>query len=149
MLSEDARTLCIALSGADAIAAVDTGTHVEKARYATGDEDWDSDIGSLSLAACAVSPLGDTAAGIDNSYGPDICLFEPGATAPTQVIDPEPDTGRSLRPHGPTWSPDGTRLSALTGEYGSTPALHVIKPWQQPDAPRPVRYRTRGIRVRG
>ncbi|MEE1752832.1 YncE family protein [Streptomyces sp. SP18CS02] len=257
VLTPDARTLYVALRDADAIAAVDTRTYQEKARYPTGagtkpvrlaavgstlwfsyGEDWDSNIGSLGLAggkpvvrlaqvpsstwggppmllsspsapglliageqyvssgtvrvydvtsgrpvvrteqdnpggisfvsdlalspdagtlfivggypythlafrlsdlavehtyptsnypnAAAVSPTGSIAAGIDNSYGQDVYLFEPRATAPTRVIDLEPGTGRSLRPHGLIWSPDGTRLFALTGEYGSTLTLHVI-----------------------
>ena len=68
-LSRDSRTLYVALSGGDAIAAVDTGTYREKARYTTGDgtaplrlalagntlwfsygSDWDSNIGALDLS---------------------------------------------------------------------------------------------------
>ncbi|MFD5625865.1 YncE family protein [Streptomyces sp. NPDC127072] len=259
VLSPDSRTLYVALSGGDAIAAVDTGTYREKVRYATGagtapmrlalagntlwfsyGSDWDSSIGSLTLTgtrptvrlglvpwgtwggppmllsspaapglviaaeqyvssatvtvydvtsgepvvrttqdnpgdigsifdlalspdaatlfvvggypydhlafrlsdltvehaypttnypnAAAVSVTGEIAAGIDNSYGQDVYLFRPGADEPSRVIDLEPGTGRALRPHGLIWSPDGTRLFALTGEYGSTLALHVIQP---------------------
>ncbi|MFD3497945.1 YncE family protein [Streptomyces sp. NPDC058678] len=258
VLSPDSRTLYVALSGGDAIAALDTTTYREKARYATGagtaplrlalvgstlwfsyGSDWDSSIGSLSLSgsrptvrlalvpwgtwagppmllsspsapglviagdpfissarvtvydvtsgepvvrttqdnpggvgsiadlslspdastlfivggypydhlafrlsdlsvehtyptsnypnAAAVSVTGEIAAGIDNSYGQDVYLFSPGADAPSRVIDLEPDTGRALRPHGLIWSPGGTRLFALTGEYGSTLTLHVIR----------------------
>ncbi|WP_327714593.1 hypothetical protein OG381_03480 [Streptomyces sp. NBC_00490] len=257
VLSSDSRTLYVALSDGDAIAAVDTGTYREKARYATGDgtaplrlalagdtlwfsygSDWDSNIGSLDLSgarptvrlglvpwgtwagppmllsspsapgvviageqysssanvtvydvssgdpvvrtsqdnpggvgsvvdlalspdaatlfivggypyhhlafrlddlsvvhtypttnypnAAAVSVTGEVAAGIDNSYGQDVYLFRTGADTPSRVIDLEPGTGRWLRAHGLIWSPDGTRLFALTGEYGANLTLHVI-----------------------
>ncbi|MFF7446638.1 MULTISPECIES: YncE family protein [unclassified Streptomyces] len=257
VLSPDSRTLYVALRGGDAIAAIDTGTYREKARYATGagtapmrlalsgdtlwfsyGADWDSNIGSLRLSgtrptvrlglvpsgtwagppmllsspsapgvviageqyvtsstvtvydvstgkpvvrttqdnpggigtindlafspdaatlfivggypythlafrpsdltvthtypttfypnAAAVSVTGEIAAGIDNSYGQDIYLFQPGADTSSRVIDLEPGTGRGLRPHGLIWSPDGTRLFALTGESGANLALHVI-----------------------
>ncbi|MFF5044787.1 YncE family protein [Streptomyces nigra] len=257
VLSRDSRTLYVALSGGDAIAAIDTGTYREKARYTTGDgtaplrlalagntlwfsygSDWDSNIGALDLSgtrptvrlglvpwgtwagppmllsssaapgvviageqylsssnvtvydvstgnpvvrttqdnpggvgtindlvlspdaatlfivggypyhhlafrlsdlsvvhtypttsypnAAAVSAKGEVAAGIDNSYGQDIYLFRTGADTPSRIIDLEPGTGRSLRPHGLVWSPDGTRLFALTGEYGANLTLHVI-----------------------
>ncbi|MER6346262.1 YncE family protein [Streptomyces sp. NPDC001595] len=257
VLSPDARTLYVALSRGDAIAAVDTATYRTKARYATGDgtaplrlalvdgtlwfsygDQWDSNLGSLapgrrpavrlahlpqgtwagppmllsspaapglviaadqystagtvtvydvtsgapavrttqnnpggiydvrdlaltpdggtlfavsgapyhhvalrladlSVAdtyptgsypdAVAVAPDGTIAAGIDQSYGEDVFLFAPGADTPFQVVDLDPGSALALRPHGLVWSPDGTRLFALTGEYGSALNLHVIR----------------------
>ncbi|WP_143661856.1 YncE family protein [Streptomyces glaucescens] len=78
--------------------------------------------------AVALSPQGTIAAGIDRSYGEDVFLFEPGADAPSRVVDLDPGAAPSLRPHGLIWSPDGTRLFALTGEYLAPLALHVIRP---------------------
>ncbi|MGW3135084.1 hypothetical protein [Streptomyces sp. NPDC001139] len=49
-----------------------------------------------------------------------------GADAPSQVVDLDPGSGLSLRPHGLAWSPDGSRLFALTGKYGVALTLHVI-----------------------
>jgi sugar lactone lactonase YvrE len=83
--------------------------------------------GSYPVAA-AVSPDGTLAAGIDQSYGEDVFLFAPGAGTPAQVVDLDPGTALALRPHGLAWSPDGTRLFALTGEYQAPLALHVIRP---------------------
>ncbi|MFD6420415.1 YncE family protein [Streptomyces sp. NPDC060198] len=256
-LSPDSRTLYVALSEGDAIAAVDTGTYREKARYATGTgtapnrvalvgstlwfsygTDWETNIGSLTLSgatpkvrlaqvpegtwggppmllsspaapgvlvaaeqylststvtvydvtsgkpvvttsqdnpgtigsiwdlalspdagtlfvvggapynhlafrlrdlalvhtyptttyptAASVSVTGEIAAGVDNAYGQDIYLFRPGADAPSRVIDLEPGTGSELRPHGLIWSPDGSRLFALTRDDPGTLVLHVI-----------------------
>ncbi|MEV5357702.1 hypothetical protein [Streptomyces sp. NPDC052693] len=76
--------------------------------------------------AAAVAPDGTVAAGIDNSYGPDVYLFAPGADEPSQVVDLDPGTALYLRPHGLAWSPDGSRLFALTGQYGVALSLHVI-----------------------
>ncbi|MET9934314.1 MULTISPECIES: hypothetical protein [unclassified Streptomyces] len=76
--------------------------------------------------AVAVAPDGTVAAGIDNSYGPDVHLFAPGAAAPSRVVDLDPGTALGLRPHGLARSPDGSRLFALTGEYGAALILHVI-----------------------
>ncbi|AIS01684.1 hypothetical protein [Streptomyces glaucescens] len=53
-------------------------------------------------------------------------LPHPGAGAPSRAVDLDPGTARYLRPHGLTWSPDGTRLFALTGEYQAPLRLHVI-----------------------
>lgn len=78
--------------------------------------------------AAAVAPDGTVAAGVDRSYGEDVLLFAPGAGTPSQVIDVNPGSGVSLRGHGLVWSPDGTRLFALTGEYQAPLALHVITP---------------------
>ncbi|MGW7210681.1 YncE family protein [Streptomyces sp. NPDC054837] len=118
VLSPDSRTLYVALSGGDAIAAVDTGTYREKARYTTGD----------GTAPLRLALAGDT---LWFSYGSDWdsnigSLFRTGADTPSRVIDLEPGTGRWLRAHGLIWSPDGTRLFALTGEYGANLTLHVI-----------------------
>ncbi|MFF7359571.1 YncE family protein [Streptomyces sp. NPDC008125] len=256
-LSPDSRTLYVALSGGDAIAAVDTGTYRERSRYGTGTgtaprrvalvgdtlwfsygADWDSNIGSLSLTgatpkvrlaqvpestwggppmllsspsapgtlvaaeqyvssstvtvydvtsgkpvvkttqdnpggigsiwdlafspdastlfvvggapynhlafrlrdlalvhtyptttyptAASVSVTGEIAAGVDNAYGQDIYLFRPGADTPSRIIDLAPGTGSELRPHGLIWSPDGSRLFALTRDDPATLVLHVI-----------------------
>ncbi|MFJ9721475.1 hypothetical protein ACIRP3_01885 [Streptomyces sp. NPDC101209] len=76
--------------------------------------------------AVAVAPDGTVAAGIDNSYGPDVYLFSAGADAPSQIVDLDPGSGLSLRPHGLAWSPDGSRLFALTGKYGAALTLHVM-----------------------
>ncbi|HZF92567.1 hypothetical protein [Streptomyces sp.] len=76
--------------------------------------------------AAAVSAQGTIAAGIDQSYGEDVFLFAPGADAPSRVVDLDPGSAQYLRPHGLIWSPDGTRLFALTGEYQVPLRLHVI-----------------------
>ncbi|MGW2280346.1 hypothetical protein [Streptomyces sp. NPDC001770] len=256
-LSPDSRTLYVALSGGDAISAVDTATYRERSRYGTGagtaprrvalvgdtlwfsyGADWDTNIGSLSLSgaapevrlaqvpestwggppmllsspsapgilvaaeqymssstvtvydvtsgravvrttqdnpggigsiwdlafspdagtlfvvggapynhlafrlrdlalvhayptttyptAASVSVTGEIAAGVDNAYGQDIYLFRPGADTPSRVIDLDPGTGSELRPHGLIWSPDGSRLFALTRDDPATLVLHVI-----------------------
>lgn len=76
--------------------------------------------------ASAVSARGAVAAGVNNSWGEDVYLFRQGESEPYRVVDFDPGTGSYLRPNGLTWSPDGTRLFAVTGTDGPHLSLRVV-----------------------
>ncbi|MFI8282215.1 YncE family protein [Streptomyces albidoflavus] len=76
--------------------------------------------------ASAVSARGAVAAGVNNSWGEDVYLFRQGESEPYRVVDFDPGTGSYLRPNGLAWSPDGTRLFAVTGTDGPHLSLRVV-----------------------
>ncbi|MFF9822328.1 hypothetical protein ACF1GZ_00815 [Streptomyces albidoflavus] len=76
--------------------------------------------------ASAVSARGAVAAGVNNSWGEDVYLFRQGESEPYRVVDLAPGTGSYLRANGLAWSPDGTRLFAVTGTDGPHLSLHVV-----------------------
>ncbi|MCT9093550.1 hypothetical protein N4G70_32475 [Streptomyces sp. ASQP_92] len=80
--------------------------------------------------AVAVSSRGDVAAGVDSiEPDPDIYLYRTGADAPYRTLSLAPATGYGagkLRPRGLAWSPDGTRLFAISGHNDETTLRLVV-----------------------
>lgn len=76
--------------------------------------------------AAAVSPQGAVAAGVSNTWGEDVHLFRQGEAEPYRVVDFDPGTNSYLRPNGLAWSPDGTRLFAITSTDGPHLSLRVL-----------------------
>ncbi|MEU6405941.1 hypothetical protein [Streptomyces sp. NPDC046985] len=82
--------------------------------------------------AVAVSSRGDVAAGVDSTEpDPDVYLYRAGADVPYRTVSLAPATGPgagSLRPHGLVWTPDGTRLFAISGHSGEENLRLVVIP---------------------
>ncbi|MFE4858477.1 hypothetical protein [Streptomyces sp. NPDC056670] len=69
--------------------------------------------------AVAISSRGDIAAGVaSNEPDPHVYLYRAGADTPYRTVSLAPATGYGagfLRPRGRVWTPDGTRLFAISG----------------------------------
>lgn len=74
--------------------------------------------------AVAVSPGGLVAAGTNSSYDVDVRVYRPGASAPMRTYEFGSDA--LLATAGLAFSPDGTRLYAVTGPYGGPYSLRVL-----------------------
>ncbi|MFF8596939.1 YncE family protein [Streptomyces sp. NPDC015220] len=82
--------------------------------------------------AVAVSSRGDVAAGVESiEPDPDVYLYRAGADSPYRTVSLAPATGYDagyLRPHGLAWTPDGTRLFAISGHNDEENLRLVVIP---------------------
>ncbi|MFI2642097.1 hypothetical protein [Streptomyces sp. NPDC018610] len=82
--------------------------------------------------AVAVSSRGDVAAGVQSiEPDPDVYLYRAGADSPYRTVSLAPATGSDagyLRPHGLAWTPDGTRLFAISGHNDEENLRLVVIP---------------------
>ncbi|MEU8466427.1 Ig-like domain repeat protein [Streptomyces sp. NPDC029006] len=78
----------------------------------------------------AIAADGTVAAGIDGSYSPDVYIFRPGSSEALRSYD-FPRTGQGsgsdlLAPAGLAWTPDGSRLFAVTSNSLGAYSLRVL-----------------------
>ncbi|MFH8801212.1 hypothetical protein ACH4F6_16690 [Streptomyces sp. NPDC017936] len=82
--------------------------------------------------AVAVSSRGDVAAGVNSiEPDPDVYLYRAGADSPYRTVSLAPATGFDaghLRPRGLAWTPDGTRLFAISGHNDEENLRLVVIP---------------------
>lgn len=99
------------------------GSPYHHARYATADLSSDGLFGEgLAYPNAAAVTDGFVAAGTDASYAHDVRVY----TAAGSLVRTW-ETGTRLQPHGLAYSPDGSRLFAVSGDWGATPRyLHVL-----------------------
>ncbi|MFE0251358.1 hypothetical protein [Streptomyces sp. NPDC059010] len=86
--------------------------------------------------AVAIAPDGTVAAGVDGANSPDVRLFAPGASTDFHSWDfpaPSPYATTTLQSGGLAWTPDATRLFAVTKDSNSsTLTLQVLNHPQVP-----------------
>ncbi|MEW2510362.1 Ig-like domain repeat protein [Streptomyces sp. NPDC046870] len=78
----------------------------------------------------AIAPNGTVAAGISGSYEPDVYIFKPGTSEAVRTYD-FPNTGNTsgsdlLARGGLAWTPDGSRLFAVTSNSEGVFSLRVL-----------------------
>ncbi|MFE8924554.1 YncE family protein [Streptomyces rochei] len=119
-LTPDGRQVVIACAGAHRHQVLRTADLADDGVLTTS---WSPD-------AVAVDPAGTVAAGVYGPSGPDVRLFAQGApTAYTDWDFPAPSdyADTTLVPGGLAWSPDGSRIFAVTETSGtSTLSLRVL-----------------------
>ncbi|WP_428986006.1 Ig-like domain repeat protein [Streptomyces pyxinicus] len=115
--------------GKDVVVASGSPNYQQVFRTSDLNEDGTYDTDSYPNSV-AIAPDGTLAAGIDGSYEPDVYVFRPGSGEPVRTYD-FPNTGTSsgsdlLADSGLAWSPDGSRLFAVTSNNEGVYALRVL-----------------------